>query len=130
MKNGSPSPSASSSRDLRSDLGRRGEEIAAAFFVAQGFRILTRNWRCRFGEIDLIVQKGVNVRFIEVKMRRTHAYGYPEAAITPQKLRHMQAAAELWLKQASFQPKDYQMDVLAISCVDSRNPQFVWIEGV
>lgn len=131
MKNGFLKPKNNPPDSYRGRLGHRGEEVAVAFFRSKGFLVVARNWRCRFGEIDLIVEKEGYIRFVEVKMRRSHAFGYPETSVTPKKLRHLQAAIDLWLRSASMEVRSYQADVLAISWlkgVDS--PQIVWIEGV
>ncbi len=131
MKSGSRKPSDRKLTSYRSSLGRRGEEFAATFFASKGFIILERNWSCRFGEIDLIIKKGEEVRFIEVKCRRTHAFGYPETSVTAKKLRHLQIAMELWLRTQPSLPRHYQADVLAISWLaGSTEPGVEWIQGV
>ena len=66
----------------RAQLGRRGEEVAAAFLERQGYTILERNFRLRQGEIDLIAAKDETVAFVEVKTRRTLDYGLPSEAVT------------------------------------------------
>ena len=135
MTNGSPKPSAEQFKTLntskyRGQFGRRGEAAAAVFFQQHGFTILARNWRCRMGEIDLIVEKNKEIRFVEVKTRRTHAYGYPEDAVTPTKLKHLNAAMELWLRSQFLRPVKYQVDVLAITCLADGKVRFHWLEGV
>ena len=131
MKNGFLKPKNSPPDSYRGRLGRRGEDLAAAFFALQGFEVVERNWRCRIGEIDLIVRRGQDFRFVEVKMRRTHAFGYPEASVTPRKLRHLQGTMETWLKLHPPRPKTYQVDVLAISWLKGADkPCIEWIQGV
>ena len=131
MKNGSPKPKNSVPDSYRGRLGRRGEDLAAAFFAVRGFEIVDRNWRCCVGEIDLVVKRGQDFRFVEVKMRRTHAFGYPEASVTAKKLRHLAGAIELWLRAHGCTPKTYQADVLAISLLKGEDsPHIEWIEGV
>ncbi len=131
MKNGYPKPKKDSILNPKVALGRRGEDMAVAFFVAEGFDIIARNWRCRFGELDLILRRGQEIRFVEVKMRKSHAFGYPEASITRKKLAHLQAAMELWLRQQPRIPTKYQLDVLAISVLNSaKDPDLQWIQGV
>lgn len=117
-------------KDLRNDIGRRGEEIAAAFLQQKGFRILERNWRCRMGEIDLIVERGGEIRFIEVKFRQTTTYGYPEESITPTKLRHLAASLELWLRTRPQMPKHYQADAIAILLEPGNPADIRWIEAI
>ena len=61
----------------RRQRGISGEEVAAAWYVSQGYEVLARNWRCRTGELDLILRKGAEVVFCEVKSRATAAFGTP-----------------------------------------------------
>ena len=116
--------------DPRKEEGRRGEDLAAAFFIARGFTVLARNWNHRLGEIDLILSKDGEVRFVEVKYRHTLAYGRPEEAITGAKLRHLERAILLWLEAQKTPPSRYQADALAITALPGRDPEYHWIENV
>lgn len=116
--------------DQRKLIGRRGEEIAAAFLLGKGFREVARNWSCRAGEIDLIVRRGDEIRFIEVKLRRSGTYGHPEEAITKTKLLHLSRAIEVWLSQQPSPPSMYQADAIAITILSELSPEIVWIEGI
>jgi putative endonuclease len=128
MKSGSLSPK----NKFRQELGRRGEDRAAAFLLAKGFEIIARNWRCHAGEIDLIAVKEGDIRFVEVKTRRTTAYGLPEEAITPTKLDRMRRTADTWLEEAKQSQKieSYQVDVLAICSLGTAEETITWIEQV
>lgn len=66
-------------------LGRAGEERAARYFEAQGFTVLSRNWRCREGEIDLVVADRATLVVVEVKTRRGERFGHPFEAIDARK---------------------------------------------
>ena len=70
-------------------VGSLGEEIAANYLTAHGFRILERNFRCKGGEVDIIARDPVDksLVFIEVKARRGLTYGVPQLAVTPFKQR-------------------------------------------
>ncbi len=115
----------------RQQIGRRGEEIAAAFLIARGFRVMAKNWRCPAGEVDLIVERAGEVRFVEVKTRSNLAFGYPEEAVTRAKQRHLRKAVEYWLRSSSFTPHHYQVDVIAITFSDpEKEPEIVWLEQV
>lgn len=116
--------------DLRKIRGQSGESIALAYLEARGFQLIERNWTCRLGEIDLIVKRDEEVRFVEVKMRRTLEYGYPEASITQAKLRHFSRAIECWLLKQKKPPRHYQGDAIAIFMPFGHEPEIVWIEGV
>ncbi len=114
--------------DERNKTGRRGEDFAAAFLVQKGFRVVARNWRCRFGEIDLIVERGGEIRFVEVKCRRSTTFGYPEESITKTKRQHLRSAIECWLH--AHPVSIYQADAIALlEKVDGRF-DVSWIEGI
>lgn len=81
--------------------GRAAEDAAAAFFTKNGFRVIDRNWRSRWCEIDIIATKNKTVYFIEVKYRASNAWGSGLEYITPRKLQQMNFAAQLWLSQQS-----------------------------
>ncbi len=77
--------------------GNRAEQAVAEALVRQGYQILMLNWKTRFAEIDIVAQKGTTLYCIEVKYRQNTAAGDGFDYITPQKLRHMQRAAEAWV---------------------------------
>lgn len=110
--------------------GQSGESIALAYLEVRGFRLVERNWNCRLGEIDLIVEREGETRFIEVKLRRSMTYGYPEASITGLKLRHLGRAIECWMNAQTNPPRRYQVDAVAILAIPSQQPAIEWIEGI
>jgi putative endonuclease len=116
--------------DPRKADGRLGEDLAAKFFEAKGFRVLDRNWTHRLGEIDLILERAGEVRFIEVKYRHTLMFGHPEEAITGKKLRHLERAIFCWLEEQENPPKTYQADALAITALPGREIEYFWIEDL
>lgn len=78
-------------------LGRFGEDLAAEHLEGLGWRILNRNWRTRYGELDLIAADGTTLVIVEVKTRASHVYADPVAAITVAKLRRMRLLCRQWL---------------------------------
>lgn len=116
--------------DPRRRFGNRGEDLAAVFFIQKGFRIVERNWLCRLGEIDLILEKEGVVHFVEVKTRKNLTFGYPEAAITGKKLRHLARAIEVYISRSGFRLTKYQADALAIVLGEGIEPQFHYIEHI
>ena len=74
----------------RQRLGFLGERLAADQLEERGYLLLERNFRCVYGEIDLIAREAEDLVFIEVKTRRGNAYGFPEDAITPRKVRNFE----------------------------------------
>jgi putative endonuclease len=83
----------------RLDLGARGEELAAAWYTARGYTVLARNWRCREGELDLVVARGRGVMFCEVKTRTGSGFGAPAEAVTREKQRRLRRLATRWLAE-------------------------------
>lgn len=79
-------------------LGQTGEEIARRYLQSRGYRIVGRNWRCRFGELDLIARDGDTLVFVEVKTRTQDGFGGPEGAVTPRKRARIVAAARAYLR--------------------------------
>ena len=81
----------------KDDLGRAGEDRAAAYVTARGYTILDRNWRCPDGEIDLVAVHGPHLVVIEVKTRRTEAFGHPLEAIDARKAARLWRLALAWM---------------------------------
>ncbi len=116
--------------DERKLFGYSGEAMAAQFLAARGFRILDRNWNHRLGEIDLIAERQGRIRFVEVKLRRSLACGYPETSITGKKLRHLARVIECWLETQHPRPREYQVDAISITWLPCSKPEFCWIEAI
>ena len=86
--------------DERKRLGNQGEEEVARWLRGQGYRILASQYRCRFGEIDLIARSREGVLcFVEVKTRANSRFAAPREAVTPAKQRKLRTAAECYLAQ-------------------------------
>ena len=81
----------------KTELGTWGETIAAAYLEQNGYRILTRNYRCRFGEIDLITRKEDILSFVEVKLRKNARYGEAREFVTATKQQKLILAARHYL---------------------------------
>lgn len=95
-------------------IGSYYEQIASAYLVKLGYRIICHNFYSRFGEIDIIAQDHEYIVFIEVKYRRTKKYGYPREAVTYQKKRHiLQTAKYFMLKQFGIE-RACRFDVIEI----------------
>ena len=82
----------------RSAQGRRAEEFAAEYLRRSGYRIVGRNVRARFGEIDLVAQDGPVFCFVEIKARRGLAFGFPEEAVTAVKRWRLRRLAAWYLQ--------------------------------
>jgi putative endonuclease len=98
----------------RVGLGRRGEALAEEKLAALGYAIVARNYRCASGEIDLIVRRGEQWAFVEVRARRGRAYGTPEESLTPRKRQHLIAAAESYLAENDLADANWRIDFVAV----------------
>jgi putative endonuclease len=96
--------------------GELGEEVAANFMIARGYRIIERNFRCKGGEVDIIARDpgDKSLVFIEVKARRGLSYGVPQLAVTPFKQRQISKAALTWLSKNRLHDTNARFDVIAI----------------
>lgn len=84
--------------------GVLAEDAAAAYLQRQGLKILSRNYRCRYGEIDLICRDDTTLVFVEVRLRTAARYGGAGASITPEKQSRLLAAARHYLSSLGAEP--------------------------
>jgi len=80
-------------------FGQIGENAAADILRAKGYQILQRNYRCRYGEIDIIAEKCGETSFVEVKTRQNLRYGRPCEAVTEEKKQHLRKAAYCYMEE-------------------------------
>lgn len=99
-------------------LGSAGEKIAEKLLKKEGYRILERNYRCRYGEIDIIALDGDTIVFVEVKTRRNTAFGVPQQSVNPRKQRHMTLAATWYLTENRLNNRSARFDVVSIITQD------------
>ena len=95
-------------------LGAHGEDLAASWYEAHGYEVVARNWRCREGELDLVVQRGPELVFVEVKTRTSDRFGLPAEAVTVRKQRRLRTLAVRFLAQAGGGASSLRFDVVAI----------------
>jgi putative endonuclease len=105
--------------DPRRRLGDRGEELAARHLEARGLEVVERNFRTRYGELDIVARDARCLVFCEVKTRivRAHDVLGPLAAIGPRKQRQVRAMAREWLAQGTLQgprPPELRFDAIGI----------------
>lgn len=103
-------------RHARQRVGDAGEELAAAYVRARGYRVIARNVMTPCGELDLVCRKGREVVFIEVKTRNGRAYGNPEEAVTRAKQAHLVRSAQAYLAgEPALRGCPFRIDVIAIT---------------
>lgn len=98
----------------RRRFGARGEDLAAAWYAAHGYRILDRNWRCPEGELDLVCRRGTTLVVCEVKARHGDRYGSPLDAVTTAKRRRVRRLAARWLRAHRVHCDTVRFDVAAV----------------
>jgi putative endonuclease len=113
------------------DLGARGEDLAADWDASRGYTVLGRNWRCRDGELDLVVARERCVVFCEVKTRTGTGFGAPAEAVTGEKQRRLRRLATRWLGE---QPPsggfaDVRFDVACVTLRAGAAPDLEVIEA-
>ena len=104
---------------LKSLLGQTAESSAAAFLQANGLKLVARNWRCRAGELDLILSRNDMLVFCEVKTRRGVAHGGGFAAVGAQKQAKLQTLAELFMMHTNRWNAAARFDVASVLLSDS-----------
>jgi len=102
----------------RQQLGKWGEQLAAAYLEAKGWVIVQHNWRCRYGEIDLIARHGDTLVFVEVRTRSSARYGSPEESVNRRKQQKLRQLALLYLTTAEAHYSSYRFDVVTLFCPD------------
>lgn len=119
-----------SGRDSRR-LGRWGEDRAAEYLRDKGYRILAANWKCRFGEIDLVAGDGTCLCFVEVKLRKSAAYGSAAEFVDRRKQDRLRATAELWLMRhpTDLQPRFDVVEIYAPQGMDTKKPEIFHLKN-
>ena len=102
------------------DVGRAGEELAALLLLQRGYRIMARNFACRWGEIDIIAEKEGVLHFVEGKPRLSDTYGAGRLAVNRQKQRHMRDAAQIYLQRYTRDCREISFDLIEIQAEQLR----------
>jgi len=116
--------------DSRRALGDAGEDLVARWYADAGYRVLDRNWRCREGELDVVVARAQVLVFCEVKTRRTTAFGVPAEAVTATKQRRLRTLAMRWLDEhPASRARTLRFDVASVLAPRDGEPVIDVIEG-
>jgi putative endonuclease len=100
--------------DVRQLVGADGERAAERFLRRHHYAILHRNYRCRYGELDLVALEGTVVVFVEVKTRSHGGFGAPADAVDARKQRQIQRAAQHYLIEHDLTDRAARFDVVAV----------------
>lgn len=105
-------------------IGKKGEDIAADFILKLGYEIVLRNYRKGRFEIDIIAKDKNRLVFIEVKLRKSNTYGFPEEAVTKNKIEQIKSAAESYIFEIDWK-FDIRFDIISITSSSKNNPEIV-----
>jgi putative endonuclease len=116
----------------RIQLGAMGEALAVDHLMRAGLRILQRNWRCRYGELDIIACDDATrtVVFVEVKTRTGDGYGGLAHAVTPRKVQRLRRLAGLWLAGQDERWAAIRIDVIGVRVGRRRTPEIAHLQGI
>lgn len=95
-------------------LGRRGEDLAARYLEQQGLVVLSRNWRCRHGELDLVATDADRLVVCEVKTRSSSRFGEPAEAVNWRKAARIRRVTQAWLAAHQVRWCEIRFDVLSV----------------
>lgn len=101
-------------------FGKVGEDYAEELLRIKGYKIIKRNFRSKFGEIDVIAVDNDTLVFVEVKARWSHKFGLPEEAVTPKKIAKIKKASYYFNLLNPDLPKKQRIDVVAIDIVKGK----------
>jgi putative endonuclease len=108
------------------NIGKETELIAQQFLMREGLVLVTKNFRCRGGEIDLIMEDKTSLIFIEVRFRRRATFGSAIESVTQQKQARIIHTAQIFLQQHPKSYHNYRFDVIAITPSGEKN-EIQWI---
>jgi putative endonuclease len=98
----------------KDELGRRGEDEAVQYLERRGLVVLSRNWRCRDGELDVVAVDGDRLVVCEVKTRSGTRFGEPAEAVTPRKAARIRRLTQAWLSTHHVRWCEIRFDVVAV----------------
>ena len=105
----------------RMRLGSWGEQVAGRFLQDQGYQIVSTNYRCAFGEVDIVAKEGEELVFVEVRTRRESSFVSPEESLSKHKLRRLSAACQVYLQQHSMESAQWRVDLVSIYLKPGQN---------
>lgn len=106
---------------MKRATGQRGEDLAADYLTQQGFAVVERNYRCQWGEIDIICRQGTLLIFVEVRSKTTDRYGTPEESINRVKMSRIRKTAMDYLRNnPEGRPVKLRFDFIAVTFNDQK----------
>jgi len=114
--------------DRRVKLGRQGEKLASRKLAQRGYEIVTRNWHCQIGEVDVVARRGEVWTFFEVRTRRGRVFGTPEESLTPAKQQRMIDVASTYLAEHDLNVHDVDWRVGLVAVEMDRTGRLLRVE--
>jgi putative endonuclease len=111
--------------DNRRRKGARGEETAAQYLTAKGWRIIERNWRCRSGEVDIIAETDGTLIFIEVRSRTGDTHGTAAESVTARKIAQVRHIAEIYLHMRGTTDTPVRFDMIAVRLLPDQKAEIM-----
>ncbi|MDD4924691.1 MAG: YraN family protein [Dehalococcoidales bacterium] len=106
----------------RKEIGRLGETLVAEYLKKNGFNIIETNYRCHFGEIDIIAQEEDCIVFAEVRTKTSSGFGTPEESVTNTKKKHLIKTAYIYLGEKDKMQADWRIDFIAVELDRNNKP--------
>ena len=99
---------------FKAAIGARGEDVAVGFLVENGYNIIKRNYRCRYGEVDIIAEDGLTLAFIEVKTRGSALFGAPQGSVDSRKQARIIRSACVYMEDEGIIDRYIRFDVVSV----------------
>ena len=115
--------------NAHNELGKRGEDLAAQYLQTLGLVVLCRNWRCRDGEVDILLTDGTQLVACEVKTRTSAGFGIPAEAVDEEKARRVRLVATKWLSSFRVPWTPIRGDIVAIIWPPRGRPRIEHLPG-
>ena len=109
--------------------GTWGEGLAAGYLESNGVKVIGRNIRTPYGEIDLLGEEECQILFIEVKTLKNKLFGDPEVSISQVKQNHMSNSALHYLQENNLLDVDWRIDVIAVNAAEGQTPEIKWFKN-
>ena len=113
----------------RKKLGSWGEQLAAEYLKKNNYMLLTRNFRCRYGEIDIIAKEKGSIVFVEIKTRSSRNFGMGMEAVNYTKRQKIKKTAMVYLSENPFKYDNLRFDVIDINLDNSSTPKIIHIKN-
>jgi putative endonuclease len=98
----------------RARLGNWGEELAGRLLEERGYSILDTNYRCRYGEVDIVAQDGDELVFVEVRTRHGGGFGAPEESLSAAKVRRLVTTCQDYVQRRAEEGAEWRIDLVCV----------------